>query len=159
MMQVTLICVGNFKESYWQDACREYEKRLAAYCQFSTVVLKEERITDENNPQKIQQALLSEGEKILSQIPEHAYRIALCVEGKSMDSVTLAKTLEKAQDASGKIALIIGSSHGLHDKVKSACDLKLSVSALTLPHQLCRVLLMETVYRSFTILAGKSYHK
>lgn len=159
MTQVTLICVGNFKESYWQAACREYEKRLSAYCQWNTVVLKEERITDENNPQKIQQALLSEGEKILSHIPDHAFRIALCVEGKSMDSVTLAKTLEKAQDGSGKIALIIGSSHGLHSTVKQACDLKLSVSALTLPHQLCRVLLMETVYRSFTILAGKSYHK
>lgn len=159
MTQVTLICVGNFKESYWQEACREYEKRLSAYCQFSTVVLKEERITDESNAQKIQQALMSEGARILSHVPDHAYRIALCVEGKAMDSVTLAKTLQKAQDASGKIALIIGSSHGLHDTVKQACDLKLSVSALTLPHQLCRVLLMETLYRSFTILAGKSYHK
>ena len=159
MAQVTLICVGDFKEKYWQEACREYEKRLSAYCQFSTIVLKEERITDENNPQKIQQALQSEGAKILSQIPDNAFRIALCVEGKSIDSVTLAKTLEKAQDSSGKIALIIGSSHGLHQSVKDACDLKLSVSALTLPHQLCRVLLMETVYRSFTILAGKSYHK
>ena len=158
-MQVTFICVGDFKEKYWQEACREYEKRLSAYCQFSTIVLKEERITDENNPQKIQQALQSEGAKILSQIPDNAFRIALCVEGKSIDSVTLAKTLEKAQDSSGKIALIIGSSHGLHQSVKDACDLKLSVSALTLPHQLCRVLLMETVYRSFTILAGKSYHK
>lgn len=159
MMQVTLICVGDFKESYWQDACREYEKRLAAYCQWNAVVLKEERITDENNPQKIQQALLSEGAKILSHIPDGAFRIALCVEGKTMDSVTLAKTLEQARDTSGKIALIIGSSHGLHDTVKRSCHLKLSVSALTLPHQLCRVLLMETVYRSFTILAGKSYHK
>ena len=102
---------------------------------------------------------MSEGARILSHVPDHAYRIALCVEGKAMDSLTLAKTLQKAQDASGKIALIIGSSHGLHDTVKQACDLKLSVSALTLPHQLCRVLLMETLYRSFTILAGKSYHK
>ena len=159
MTQVTLICVGNFKESYWQEACREYEKRLSAYCQFQTVVLKEERITDENNPQKIEQALMSEGARILSQIPDGAYRIALCVEGKSMDSVALANTLRNAQDTSGKITLIIGSSHGLHETVKKACHLRLSVSALTLPHQLCRVMLMESIYRSFTILAGKSYHK
>lgn len=159
MTQVTLICVGNLKEAYWQDACREYEKRLNGYCQFRCCLLKEERITDENNPAKIEQALFTEGTRILSQIPERAFRIALCVEGKSLDSLALAKVLQQASNTSGKIALIIGSSHGLHNTVKQACDLKLSVSSLTFPHQLCRVMLMESLYRSFTIISGKSYHK
>ncbi|MBO5789169.1 MAG: 23S rRNA (pseudouridine(1915)-N(3))-methyltransferase RlmH [Clostridia bacterium] len=159
MLQVTLLCVGTLKEKFWQDACAEYEKRLGAYCRFECIALKEERITDENNPQKIQQALFVEGSKMLSQTPEGAYRVALCVEGKSFDSVSLAKVIGAVESKSGKIALYIGSSHGLSPEVKEAANLKLSLSALTFPHQLTRVLLLESLYRSFTILKGKSYHK
>ena len=159
MTQVTLLCVGNLKEKYWVDACAEYEKRLSAYCQFKCIELKEEKITDENNPQKVEQALLAEGQKLLSHIPDHAYVVTLCVEGKPLDSVALSKHIENATSQSGKIVLIIGSSHGLHPSVKAASHLRLSLSSLTFPHQLARVLLMESLYRSFTITAGKTYHK
>ena len=159
MTQVTLLCVGNLKEKYWADACAEYEKRLGGYCQFKCIEIKEEKITDEGNAKKIEQALLAEGQKLLSLVPDHAYVVSLCIEGKSLDSVSLSKHMEEATSQSGKIVFIIGSSHGLHPTVKSASHLRLSLSSLTFPHQLSRVLLMESLYRSFTITAGKTYHK
>ena len=159
MSQLTLITVGTLKEAYLKDAEREYEKRLSQYARVEEVNIKEERITNEDDSAQIARALAAEGEKILEKIPQGAYKIALCVEGREFDSVTLAKELERASDRCGKICLIIGSSHGLSDKVKAACDLRLSVSRLTFPHQLMRVLLSEVLYRSFTIIAGKRYHK
>ena len=108
---------------------------------------------------EISAALRSEGDRILRNLPKDAYKVALCVEGKSFDSVALAKQLEDGTGTSGKLALVIGSSHGLDESVKAACDLRLSVSKLTFPHQLMRVLLMEILYRSFTIMKGKRYHK
>lgn len=159
MTQLTLITVGTLKEAYLKDAEREYEKRLSQYARVEEVNIKEERITNEDDSAQIARALAAEGEKILEKIPQGAYKIALCVEGREFDSVTLAKELERASDRCGKICLIIGSSHGLSDKVKAACDLRLSVSRLTFPHQLMRVLLSEVLYRSFTIIAGKRYHK
>ena len=159
MTQLTLITVGTLKEAYLKDAEREYEKRLSQYVRVEEVNIKEERITNEDDSAQIARALAAEGEKILEKIPQSAYKIALCVEGREFDSVTLAKELERASDRCGKICLIIGSSHGLSDKVKAACDLRLSVSRLTFPHQLMRVLLSEVLYRYFTIIAGKRYHK
>ena len=101
----------------------------------------------------------AEGERILAAVPKDAFTIALCVEGKSMDSVALASLLSKGIDRSGKICLLIGSSHGLAPEVKAAADFRLSFSPLTFPHQLMRLILMESLYRSFTIIAGKKYHK
>ena len=92
-------------------------------------------------------------------MPKDAYKIALCVEGKQFDSPALAKIISSATDSSGKIALVIGSSHGLSEKVKAECGLRLSISKMTFPHQLMRVILLEALYRSFTIIAGKKYHK
>ena len=97
--------------------------------------------------------------KILAAVPKGAYKIAMCSEGVQFDSVSLAGKISEAIDTSGKIALIIGSSHGLSDKVKENCKLKLSISKLTFPHQLMRAMLFEILYRSFTIIAGKRYHK
>ena len=121
--------------------------------------LKEEQIVNEDDASEVRRALESEGERILAAIPKGSGKIALCVEGKQYDSVALAGLIGRMADESGKITLIIGSSHGLADKVKKECDVRLSVSALTFPHQLMRVVLYEALYRSFTILAGKKYHK
>ena len=159
MANITIISVGTLKESYLKDAVSEYKKRLSQYARVDEVNIKEERIANEDDQSEIRRALDSEAEKILAAIPKGAGKIALCVEGKQYDSVALAGLIGKMCDESGKIALIIGSSHGLCDKVKRECDVRLSVSALTFPHQLMRVVLYEALYRSFTILAGKKYHK
>ena len=159
MVKITVISVGSVKEGYLCDAISEYEKRLRAFATVENVNIKEERITDEEDGTKIAAALEAEGDKILSKIPDGSYKIAMCVEGVSPDSLRLSDYIREAADRCGKITLIIGSSHGLSDRVKGACDLRLSVSRLTFPHQLMRVILLETLYRSFTVIAGKRYHK
>ena len=159
MINLTLISVGTLKEKYLRDATDEYKKRLSQYARVDEINIKEETIRDEDDKTEISRALESEADKILAAIPKGAGKIALCVEGKQYDSVALAGLIGRMCDESGKIALIIGSSHGLSDRVKRECDVRLSVSALTFPHQLMRVVLYEALYRSFTILAGKRYHK
>ena len=159
MANITLISVGTLKEGYLKEAVSEYKKRLSQYARVDEVNIKEERIANEDDQSEIARALDSEADKILAAIPKGAGKIALCVEGKQYDSVALARLIGKMNDESGKIALIIGSSHGLSDRVKKECDVRLSISALTFPHQLMRVILFEALYRSFTILAGKKYHK
>ena len=158
-MNITVISVGTLKEKYLCEAVAEYKKRLSQYARVEEINIKEERISDEDNAAEIRRALTLEGEKILAAVPRDSVKIALCVEGREYDSVGLAGLIGKYGDERGKITLIIGSSHGLSDAVKAAADLKLSVSRLTLPHQLMRVFLIEALYRSMTILAGKRYHK
>lgn len=159
MAQITFISVGSLKEAYLKDAFSEYKKRISQYARIDEVNLKEEEIRNEDDSSEISRALSLEGEKIIQAIPKGAYKIALCVEGKQFDSIQLSEIISGAVDTNGKIAFIIGSSHGLSDKVKGAADLKLSVSKLTFPHQLMRVILSESIYRSFTIINGKRYHK
>ena len=158
-MTVSIITVGTLKEDYLKDAVAEYKKRLSQYAKVEEISIKEERITDEDDGKAVLAALDAEGEKILSVMPKGALKVALCVEGKEYSSEGLAELVRGARDVSGKIALIIGSSHGLADKVKCACEVRLSFSRLTFPHQLMRVILYEALYRSFTIIAGKKYHK
>ncbi len=159
MMQISLISVGTLKESYLKEATLEYKKRLSQYARVDEINIKEEAIRNEDDSSEIERALDSEGEKIISSIPKDSAVIALCVEGQEYDSVALARKIGSILDERGKIALIIGSSHGLSKKVKERADLKLSLSRLTFPHQFMRPLLLEVTYRSFTILAGKRYHK
>lgn len=159
MATVTIITVGTLKEAYLRDAASEYKKRLSQYARVDEIELKEERINDENNRAEIERALECEADKILSVIPRDSMKIALCVEGKQYSSEELAGIVESANDRSGKISFIIGSSYGLSEKVKRECDLRLSFSKLTFPHQLMKVILFESVYRSFTIIHGKRYHK
>lgn len=159
MTSITIISLGTLKEDYLKSGVAEYQKRLSTYAQVSEINLPEERIQNENDPASISRALEREGDAILSRIPKGAVTVALCVEGKELDSPALARHIGDAVNSTGKIAFIIGSSHGLSPKVKSAAHLKLSFSRLTFPHQLMRVNLYEAVYRSFTILAGKKYHK
>ena len=159
MANITIITVGTLKESYLKDGVAEYKKRLSQYARVDEINIKEEKIQNEDDLSEVKKALESEADKILAAIPKGAGKIALCVEGKQYDSIALANLIGRITDESGKIALIIGSSHGLSDRVKSECDVRLSFSALTFPHQLMRVILFEALYRSFTILAGKKYHK
>lgn len=159
MTTLTIITVGTLKERYLTEAVAEYKKRLSQYAKVEEINIKEEKINNEDDHAEIERALDSEAQKIIAAIPKDSMKIALCVEGKSYDSPALAKLIGKMVDEKGKITLIIGSSHGLSEKVKRECQTRLSVSVLTFPHQLMRVILMEALYRSFTILAGKKYHK
>ncbi len=159
MIQLTLITVGNLKEAYWRDAVAEYEKRLSAFGKVQILQLKEARLPDDPSDAEIKRALEEEGRQILSAIPPRSYTVALCVEGKQFSSPFLAEKLEDICREYSSIALVIGSSYGLSPAVKSAANLRLSVSQLTFPHQMMRVILLEAVYRAFTIIKGKKYHK
>ena len=157
-MNLTVITVGTLKEDYLVRAVEEYRKRIGAYARMEEINLKEERLADES-PARVAAALDEEGDRILAAMPKDALRIALCVEGKEYTSEAFASLLGEGRDKGGKICLVIGSSWGLADKVKRACDVRLSVSKMTFPHQLMRVILSEALYRALTILHGKKYHK
>lgn len=159
MLNVKLITLGTLKEAYLRDAAAEYEKRLGAFCRFELVQLKEERLSDDPSESEIKNALSKESEKILALIPARAYVVAMCVEGKQLTSPELAEKLEEISSRTSDVCFIIGSSFGLSDTVKQRADLRLSVSKLTFPHQLMRVILLETVYRAFNIQKGTRYHK
>lgn len=159
MIQLSIITVGTLKEGYLKEAVAEYKKRLAQYARVDEIVIKEELIKNEDDAAEVKRALDCEGAKILAAVPKDSYTAALCVEGKEYDSPGLARLISEAADSKGRIALIIGSSHGLSPTVKSSADARISFSKLTFPHQLMKVILMEAVYRSFTIIAGKRYHK
>lgn len=158
MTSVVVIHVGDYKESYFREAEAEYRKRLGKYCTYKTVCIPEERIADENNASQIKKALEKEAEKIRAAVPAHHTKIALCVEGKQLSSEAFAKLIgEKTLD--GGLCFVIGSSHGLDETLKKECPVRLSFSAMTFPHRIARILLAEQVYRGFSILAGKLYHK
>ena len=159
MLNIKFLTTGNLKESYWRDALGEYSKRLGGLCRFSCIEFKEVRLSDNPSQAEIDAALESEGEKILAEFSPRAYKIALCVEGKQLSSEELAAKLEQVSAVSSDIIFVIGSSYGLSPRVKQACDLRLSVSKLTFPHQLMRVLLAEAVYRALNIVKGTKYHK
>jgi 23S rRNA (pseudouridine1915-N3)-methyltransferase len=159
MLTLRIITVGTLKEAYWRDAVAEYKKRLSGFCRVEEINLKESKLPDDPSQAQINAALETEGEAMREHLPPRAYKIALCVEGKQFSSEQLAQRLEQAMQSAGEIVLVIGSSHGLSDRVKAVCDLRLSVSALTFPHQMMRVMLMEILYRCMSILKGTQYHK
>ena len=159
MHRVTLISVGTLKESYLQAAADEYRKRLSAFCDLKEINLSEEKIADEDDPRAVAAALAKEGEKILAAVPQGTPLIALCVEGKQLSSEEFADAVGRFADASGTLAFVIGSSHGLSPAVKARAALKLSYSKMTFPHQLMRVVFLESLYRAYSIRAGKKYHK
>ena len=159
MVGVKFITLGTLKEQYLREAAAEYEKRLSAFCKIQIIQLKEEKLPDSPTDGEIEKALEREAEKVMAEIPPRAYKVAMCVEGKQLSSEELAQKLGEISERYGDVCFIIGSSHGLSDKVKKACDARISVSKLTFPHQLMRVLLFEAVYRGFNILKGTKYHK
>ena len=159
MLTVRIITVGSLKEPYLREAVAEYRKRLGGFCRVEEVSIKESRLPDDPSVPEIASALREEGRQILSAMPPRAYRIAMCVEGKQLSSDQLAEKLETASQTASEVDFVIGSSFGLSDEVKAAADFRLSVSALTFPHQLMRVILYEAVYRAMNIQRGTKYHK
>ena len=159
MVNVRFITVGNLKESYLREAAAEYVKRLGGFCRFEEIQLKEERLSEDPSENEIRNALDKEADKILGAIPPRSLKIAMCVEGRQYSSEELSRLLDRGAEESGSICFVIGSSYGLSDRVKNGCDIRMSVSKLTFPHQLMRVLLLEAVYRGFNISKGTRYHK
>lgn len=161
MLRVTVVCVGRLKESYWREAVEEYSKRLGAYCAFSVAELSESRLPDDPSEKEIAAALEKEAcsmDKYLG--AKGAYNIALCIEGKTISSEALSdKLTEIGVSGHSAVNLFIGSSFGLAERVKTACRMKLSISPMTFPHQLARVMLCEQLYRAFSIAANGKYHK
>ena len=152
MLKITLITVGKLKEQYLRDAVKEYEKRLSTLCNLKNVEIDAVKLPDSPNETQISAALDMESTKIIASIPSGAYVIPMCIEGRQIDSVELsAKLQDLAVLGHSNVCFIIGGSYGLSDKVKQLASLKLSMSKMTFPHQLARVMLLEQIYRAFKI--------
>ncbi len=160
MINVTLICADNKKDSYFRAAMDEYIKRISKYSKFTEKTVKPVALPENPGQALINAALDKEADAILSCVPKGAYIIAMCVEGKMLSSPDFSALLEKAAlNGKSDVAFIIGSSHGLSQKVKNSADFKLSFSPMTFAHGLFAVALLEQVYRAFTISNGEKYHK
>ena len=160
MLSVKLICVGKMKEKHYISAFDEYKKRLGAYCKFELVELTEQRLSDSPSDKEISAALDKEAAEIEKQIPSGAAVCAMCIEGEMKSSTDLASVFEKwTNSGKSKICFIIGGSCGLSERIKRQADLRLSMSRMTFPHHLARVMVGEQIYRAFTIIEGSKYHK
>ncbi|MCI9445286.1 MAG: 23S rRNA (pseudouridine(1915)-N(3))-methyltransferase RlmH [Oscillospiraceae bacterium] len=160
MQRVTVICVGRLKEKFYISAVSEYVKRLGRYCRLEIIELPEQRLPENPAPAEIERALAKEAEAVRARLPNGAALAALCVEGELRSSEELAALLERQAGAGEKgLAFVIGGSYGLHPSVKAQAWLRLSMSPMTFPHHLARVMLLEQLYRSFQIREGGKYHK
>lgn len=160
MLNIQLLCVGKLKEKHFAAACAEYVKRLGAFCKLTVTELPEERLPEAPSQAQIDAALEKEAAAILARLPKGTRLIALCVEGKLLSSPDLAKTLSKwTVDGASHFTFLIGGSFGLHPSVKERAQLRLSMSPMTFPHHLARVMVLEQIYRAFQINAGTRYHK
>ena len=152
MISVKLVCVGKLKESWLSAACAEYAKRLSRYCRLTVAELAEHTLPEKPSEAEIASALEKEGAEILRACEGH-YVIAACVEGTQLGSEELSQTLDRLSvEGRGKVAFVIGSSHGLSDSVKRGADMRLSVSKMTFPHQLMQLIFLEQLYRGFRII-------
>ncbi|HAN21537.1 MAG: hypothetical protein A2Y15_00575 [Clostridiales bacterium GWF2_36_10] len=160
MPVIYLLHVGDAKEDYLLEAEKEYIKRLQPFCTYNTVAIKEEKLPEnEDNLIMVKKALKNEAERIRQRLPKRCFKVALCVEGKRITSEGFSAFLSEKFSCYSDIVFIIGSSHGLDEQLKNECDFLLSVSDMTFPHRLMRPILAEQIYRAYTILTGKKYHK
>lgn len=160
MFEITLIAMGKLKEKFYLSAAAEYEKRMKGYCQFKLLELPEVRLPDNPSPAEINAGLEKEADLILTKIPKGAWFCTLTPEGKMLSSEALAEKLADVKNA-GKSSscFLIGSSFGIAPRIKAKADFKLSMSPMTFPHHLARVMVLEQLYRAEAIQAGSKYHK
>lgn len=160
MFEITLIAMGKLKEKFYINAACEYEKRLKGYCQFKILELPEVRLPDNPSPAEIMAGLEKEAELILSKIPKGAWFCTLTPEGKMLSSDELAlKMKEIKNNGKSSACFLIGSSFGIAQRVKDRADFKLSMSPMTFPHHLARIMVLEQIYRAESIQSGSKYHK
>ena len=152
MQKVTILCTGKLKEKFYLDAVAEYVKRLNRFCKLEIIELPEERLPEDPSPAQIEAALSKEADAVRAKLPNGCLVIAMCVEGRERSSEELARYLADS-------AFLIGSSFGMHESLKRQAALRLSMSPMTFPHHLLRVMLLEQIYRAYQINAGSRYHK
>lgn len=160
MIKIRIIALGRLKERYLREAFDEYVKRIKGYASVEVIELEPERLREAPSKAEIEKALLSEAAAIKKKIPESAFVVAMCIEGKQFSSEGFHDILSDCiNQGKGIPTFIIGSSYGLHESIKKLADVKISFSAMTFPHRLFRIMLVEQLYRSFKIDAGAEYHK
>ena len=160
MLSIYLVCVGRLKERFYQDACAEYLKRLSPYCKLTLLELPEERLPQTPSQGQIDAALEKEGQAIRSKLPPNTSLGCLCVEGRLRSSEELAALVQTWEHNSAKhLAFVIGGSFGLAESLKAEAWVRLSMSPMTFPHHLARVMVLEQLYRAFKINEGSNYHK
>ena len=160
MQRVTILCVGKLKEKFYIDAAAEYVKRLQRSCKLDVVELPEYRLPEDPSPAEIQKALQAEGAAIRERLPKGGAVVALCIEGKPCSSEELSRRLtDFGVQGKTQITFLIGGSVGLDEELKRQADWRLSMSPMTFPHHLARVMLLEQLYRAFSINHGGKYHK
>lgn len=160
MLKVNIICVGRLKEDYLRGACSEYSKRLSSFCKLTIIEINEYKLPDSPSESQINKALSEEGKAILSKISDRSFTVSMCIEGNHVSSEKLSAQIDSlCTDGISELNFIIGGSFGLSDEVKRSSDFKMSMSKMTFPHQLARVMLLEQIYRGFMIAKGGKYHK
>ena len=159
-MKISILCVGKVKEKFYREAIDEFTKRLSRYCKLEIIEVSDEKTEEQSSETEIRLVKEKEGERLLKNIKEDAYVIALCIDGKQLDSEELSEKIEKLGiQGISHICFIIGGSLGLSDAVVKRADFKLSFSKMTFPHQLMRVILLEQIYRGYRIMNHEPYHK
>lgn len=159
-MNITIIALGKLKEKYMRDFSEEYQKRLSAYCRLNIIELSPKKLPDSPSQSEINNALEAEARQIKAKIPGGAYVFSMCIEGTQMPSAEFSQKMSKlAVDGKSNIVFILGSSFGLSEEIKELSDSKFSLSEMTFPHQMARVMLLEQLYRAFQISSGGKYHK
>ena len=160
MQRVTVLCVGKLKEKFYIDAAAEYVKRLQRHCKLELIELPEQRLPDEPSPAEIQKALRTEGDDIRERLPKGGAVIALCIEGRPCSSEELSRRMaEFGVQGKTQLTFLIGGSVGLDEDLKRQADWRLSMSPMTFPHHMARIMLLEQIYRAYQIAGGTKYHK
>ena len=160
MQRVTIICVGKLKEKFYLDAVGEYAKRLRRHCTLEIIELPEQRLPEDPSAGEIEAALQKEAAAIREKLVPGGALIAMCIEGRLLSSTELArKLMDFGLQGRSRLTFLIGGSVGLHSSLKAQADLKLSMSPMTFPHHLARVMLLEQIYRGYQIQEGSHYHK
>ena len=160
MLKITVIAVGKLKEKFYQEAAAEYAKRLGRHCKLEIIELPEQRLPEDPSPAEIQRALRAEGAAIREKLPKGGAVVALCIEGKPCSSEELSRRMaDFGIQGRTQVTFIIGGSFGLDEDVKKQADWRLSMSPMTFPHHLARVMLLEQIYRACQIAEGTKYHK
>lgn len=160
MQRVTVLCVGKLKEKFYIDAAAEYVKRLQRHCKLELIELPEQRLPDDASPAEIQKALRAEGDAIREKLPKGGAVIALCIEGKPCSSQELSRRMaDLAVQGKTQLTFLIGGSVGLDEDLKRRADWRLSMSPMTFPHHMARIMLLEQIYRAYQIADGTKYHK
>ena len=160
MIGITIIALGKLKEKYMREFSEEYQKRLSAYCKLNIVELSPKMLSDNPSENEIKNALTAEAQQIKAKIPSNSYVFSMCIEGKQMTSERFSQKISTlAVDGVSNLVFVLGSSFGLADELKKQSDFRFSMSEMTFPHQMARVMLLEQLYRAFQIANGGKYHK